>query len=334
MSPRASLSEAADRIAKVSGIETVVGRPSTVWSHQRLQRDLPDVRSAVAALERRLHGLDTGPADRPLFIFSAGWRSGSTLLQRLVVSTQRYFIWGEPYHQTDVIRRLAESLIPFGTGWPPREYVYEAEPPAGTPHGNDGQSPDLSALWIANFYPPISRLLEAHRSFLRELLAPPQETTGLEWGLKEVRLSADYGAYLRMLFPQARFIFLVRDPRAAYNSYRDHPTWFERWPRSQIRTPYAYGQVWRRLAESFIGHEKQLDACLIRYEDLIEGGEALERLEHLLEAAIDRSVLENRVSGVADQSRGRPTALELKMLDRATQPVAARLGYPSHAPVS
>jgi sulfotransferase family protein len=318
-----SLTQTADRLAQVSGLDTMVGRPSTIWRHQKLRRGLPDLATAVTALGTRL-GDDPEPADdEPLFIFAAGWRSGSTLLQRLVVSTGSYFIWGEPYHQTDVIRRLAESLIPFGTGWPPSQYVYES----GRPNGDESHNEDLSSQWIANFYPPVDRLVDAHREFLRRLLAPPPEQSERSWGLKEVRLSAEYALYLRLLFPRARFLFLVRDPHAAYRSYRERPTWFERWPRSQVRTPYAYGQVWRRLAESFLDYREALEAPLIRYEDLVAGGEAIDELEALLGAPVDRSVLVDRVGSTSGGDRSGPSALELRMLDRATQPVAARLGY-------
>jgi hypothetical protein len=325
VAPHPSLSQTADRLAHASGLETVVGRPSTIWRHQKLQRGLPDLATAVAALGQRL-GEEAEPAtDEPLFIFSAGWRSGSTLLQRLVVSTDSFFIWGEPYHQTDVIRRLAESLIPFGTGWPPPEYVYGNGEKAEKQESSG--SSDLSGQWIANFYPPVDRLVDAHREFLRRLLAPPPTESRPHWGLKEVRLSAEYALYLRLLFPRARFVFLVRDPHAAYRSYRERPTWFERWPRSQVRTPFAFGQLWRRLAESFLEYHEALGAALIHYEDLVAGGETIDELERLLGAPIDRSVLVDRVGSTSGGDRSGPSALELRMLDRATQPAAARLGY-------
>jgi len=313
----AGMKDAADRLARATRAETVVGRPSTVYSHQRLQRNLPGIAAAVAAVANRIGRNEPAPNDEPLFIFSAGWRSGSTLLQRLVVSTNRYFIWGEPYHQTDSVRRLAESLIPFGTGWPPAEYLYRsADDPT-----------ELSAQWIANFYPPVGRLVDAHRAFVRELLSPPPEHAGLRWGLKEVRLSAEYGLYLQMLFPRSRFLFLVRDPHAAYRSYSDRPTWFERWPRSQVRTPYAYGRLWRRLAESFLAYEDALGATLIRYEDLVPDSEALDQLDRLLGSPVDRSVLEQGIKGSQGDGRRSLSPLEATMLDRATHGLASRLGY-------
>ena len=318
MPERPGLGEIADRVAQATRLETVVGRPSVLWAHQRLQRNIPGVAAGASAVQDRVPADQPAPDDEPLFIFSAGWRSGSTLLQRLVVSADRHFIWGEPYHQSDVIRRLAESLVPFATGWPRQAAIYAAA---------DGEGGELHDQWIANLYPPVSQVVGAHRALLRELLAPPRAQAGLSWGFKEVRLSAEYAVYLRLLFPRAKFLFLTRDPHDAYSSYRQRPHWFERWPQAQVRTPRTYGQMWRRLAQSFIEYEHPLGAVLIRYEDLIDGGDAVNRLDALLGAPVDRSVLVNRIAGSSRVRAGGPTALELNMLDRATRPTARRLGY-------
>ena len=118
-------------------------------------------------------------------------------------------------------------------------------------------------------------------------------------------------------------VLLVRDPHDAYGSCRKRPTWFERWAGSQVRTPYAYGQVWRRLAESFLTHEY----ALVRHEDLFAGGEAVDRLEQMLGAKTDRSVFDRRIGDPDWPREGGASALELRMLDRAAAPIAARLGY-------
>jgi ABC-type multidrug transport system fused ATPase/permease subunit len=317
----AGLGHAADVIARQTGIEALIGRPTIVKNQLKTLRNVPQLDTAIAAVKDRLDPELPGPDDEPLFVFSAGWRSGSTLLQRLIVSADTYFLWGEPYHQCDLVRRLAESLLPFGNGWPPPEYLH------GTDATKDYRGEKLSAEWIANLYPSVSTLVDAHRQALRTYLAPPAERPDIGWGMKEVRLAGEYGLYLRLLFPRARFIFLVRDPRSAYRSYRERPTWFERWPRSQVRTPYAFGQLWRRLADSFLEYREPLDATLVRYEELVEGSEAIERLEQVLGAPVDRSVLVNRLGGTGGRNGSEPSSLELRMLDRATQPTAQRLGY-------
>ncbi len=69
--------------------------------------------------------------------------------------------------------------------------------------------------------------------------------------------------------------------------------------------------MWRRLAESFIIYEEAVDATLLRYEDLVEGGDAVDRLEALLGALIDHTVLVRRIAGPARRRAGGPTPLEL-----------------------
>ncbi len=51
--------------------------------------------------------------ESPIFIFSSGWRAGSTYLQRLVMSSGKVLIWGEPFDKSDLIQSLSTSMIPF-----------------------------------------------------------------------------------------------------------------------------------------------------------------------------------------------------------------------------
>lgn len=318
--PRPSLARAADKIARTSGLETVVGRPSVVLSNKRLQREMPTVEQTVDALAGRIDPTALAPSDEPLFVFSAGWRSGSTLLQRLIISAGTYFLWGEPYSRANLVQSLAESLRPLASGWPPEDHLYDAEKLSNSPEA-------LSQAWIANMFPPLETLLAAHRSLLSTWLAPPTDQSHLGWGMKEVRVSAAYAAYLRLLYPHAKIIFLVRDPVAAYASYRSRPFWYERWPSSQVRTPRAFGRVWCRLAGSFMTHHEELGALLIRYEDLLADPATADRLEQLLGAPIDRTVLTTRVDGTDVAHQGKLTPVQRRVIARYTAPVATELGY-------
>ena len=41
--------------------------------------------------------------EQPVFIFSAGWRSGSTLLQRMIMEfNKNIIIWGEPFDHSNI----------------------------------------------------------------------------------------------------------------------------------------------------------------------------------------------------------------------------------------
>ena len=91
------------------------------------------------------------------------------------------------------------------------------------------------------------------------------------WGVKEVRWDVEMASYLRWLFPDARFVFLVRNPFDAYRSYRQWDwydnwpfhTWYDRWPSEPIDSPESFGSHWRRLAGGFLGRPLGSRARLI-----------------------------------------------------------------------
>jgi hypothetical protein len=101
-----------DHLADRLGVQTLVGKPHVLANQVALRRAEPTLRQAITAVQAGLDGSADRVDDEPLFVFSAAWRSGSTLLQRLIVSTERHFLWGEPYDLCDLIRRLADSLLP------------------------------------------------------------------------------------------------------------------------------------------------------------------------------------------------------------------------------
>lgn len=303
------------RAFRAAGGETFVGKPPVLARYVRTIRHQPTLPEALACLEARLGTSLAQAHDDPLFIFAAGWRSGSTLLQRLVVSSGRYELWGEPFSRTDSVRRLADSLLPFGTGWPPEQYLW-------TRHG---RAAELANSWIANMYPPLPSLVEAHREYWRtayQTVAAGDQ----QWGFKEVRLSINYAHYLRFIFPQARFLFIVRNPYDAYASYMPWSSWYDRWPRHQVRSPQAFARVWRRLAPGFADGADGIGGLLVRYEDLPRP-ETLDQIEAYLGVSIDRSVLTRRRRGressaVHRLSRAQRLALQMVLAGRER-----RLGY-------
>jgi hypothetical protein len=192
-------------------------------------------------------------------------------------------------------------------------------------------APALASSWIANLEPHHDVVRAAHRAFLRTLLAERAAELGFEaWGLKEATLGIDHARYLAWLFPQARFVFLHRDPYAAYRSYsgrRLTSPWYSRWPDAPVIGARDFGSLWRRLAEGLLDGAAELDALVIRYEDLREGTTALSQLESHLDVEIDRSLLDHPVRGLPEPSRAMLGALEVRALRRAVEPVASRLGY-------
>jgi hypothetical protein len=297
-------------------LETLLGTPEAhlLKRRERAVAARP-LREVIAAVEAR-RGTAEAPDDEPLFILSAGWRSGSTMVQRLVNSGGGYFLWGEPYSRADLVSRLADSLRPVTAVWPmPPDVLTEADPGIGE-------------RWTANLHPGLDTLLESHRALFRTLCAPPPGSPACcRWGFKEVRLGAEHALYLHLLFPRARFVFLVRDPLAAFASYKAWRSWYVRWPEEQVRTAWGYAGLWAELAGGFLAEADAVGGIVVRYEDLAPGGVGIGALEGLLGERLDASVLERRISGSED-GPSRVSALERRLIERRTGPVTRRLGYP------
>ncbi len=289
-------------------------------AHREAVRAIPPVAEAIRTLDARFAPGEAPPDARPVFVLSAGWRSGSTLLQRLVMSAGGVLVWGEPYDRLWYVQRLAESLRALGGDWPPERFFLDARERSG--------ATDHSGEWVANLYPEVGDLKAAHRAFFDRLFAAPARARGYDrWGVKEVRLAADHASYLKWLYPDARILFLVRDPLAAYRSYRLFRPWYDRWPGPPVFTPGDFGRHWSDLAGSFVERADDLDARLIRFEDLAAGKTDLGALSEYLELELRPEVLEKPVTGRGGARLADVPAVENRLLRRAVGTVARELGY-------
>ena len=193
--------------------------------------------------------------DSPVFVLAAGWRSGSTLLQGILMP--QCFIWGEPYGHSCMLQDLAEPLRCITEDWPEPHFFF-------SPENRDA----VSDRFVANLYPSVAKLLDSHRAFLETMFKYPVPgcdpvNANARWGFKEVRLSADYAHYLKLLYPNSKILFLIRSPYDAYRSWAARRNagwkWFYRWPDQPV-TARLFGRLWCELAGSFVEQAESLGA--------------------------------------------------------------------------
>jgi Sulfotransferase family len=309
-----------------SKIETVrnafMGTRRANADHEQALLAKPSIISGVRHLEKLCPIDAADDRESPIFLFSTGWRTGSTFLQRLLISDSSLsdsslLVWGEPYNVCGLIQNLAQTAIPFREDWPPPRYYYNATAPAS-----------LKDEWIANLYPPLDDLWRGHRALFDSMFADPAKRAGASrWGIKEVRLGIEHAYYLRWLYPKARFLFLYRNPLASYRSYvgfgRDC---YYTWPDRPVYTPTAFGSLWRQLMEGFLSDGDKVGGLLVRYEDITKGDDLVRKIEDYLAIHIDRSLLNTKIGGSADK-KGNVGRLERWLLKRAVSPIAQTVGY-------
>ena len=282
-----------------------------------------DIGSGVAELQRLCPGDAGRDPEAPVFLLSAGWRSGSTMLQRLIMSDPRVLLWGEPFDECGPVQAMAGMVRAFRSGWPPPDYYISH-------HGNV-RPVDLTDDWIANLFPAPETIRASHRAYFDAAYSAPARRAGCErWGIKEVRLTVDHARYLKWLYPNATFVFLYRDPFAAYRSYcRFGRNWYDLFPHQPMFTPAAFGRHWRELLLGFMRADPSLGGLLVRYEDLVAGKpDVLQRIERHLDLRLDASILGQKV-GTSERGgrKARVSWLERTLLQRAVAPLAEELGY-------
>jgi hypothetical protein len=228
----------------------------------------------LARLEESLSVLDAATResqvasnDDPVFLASIGWRSGSTLTQRALMTDPSILVWGEPLAHLHFLNRLAEPLLGISADWPGESHWLSHRPDV-----------NLTGDWVATLAPDAGHLKAAYRAFLDTWLAVPARQRGFKrWGVKQVRWTGEDAIMLRWPYPQCKFLVVARHPVSAYQSMRnfgfDPPAYghLVKWPNHWVSSLEDYARFWNHLALSWGSVIDKLGAAWIRYEDLVDG---------------------------------------------------------------
>lgn len=252
--------------------------------------------------------------DQPVFIFAAAWRTGSTLLQRVVNASGDVFIWGEPRFLAQA-QTLHKRLIEI----------------AGQPTSSIGDLSRIeSGAWIPTVFPGEKNVRAASASMLDTMFGTDVRAAKIpRWGFKEVRPNAVPAAqFLYELFPGCRFVFLVRHPLHTYHSLRNVDFF------RKFKHPYLPANAWAKNAAGFleVTRASSLPALLVRYEDLVgTPGQRNLVLENLCRhLSIRRSRKMDEELDLRTGESGAKSALspdDINAVRQRTEVIARELGY-------
>ena len=257
-------------------------------------------------------------ANKPIFVLSTIWRSGSTLLQRTLCTDHDILIWGEPYADCNLFASLARSAIALAQpNWPRAGHFA-----MGLPHVFDNPEEHF----IANLYPPMHNFRAGHRAMLDNTFSVPARDRGRErFGIKFVRLSLEEAQYLEWMYPDARFIFLVRNPWDCWRSYKGY-NWKYRWPKQIITKVSQFAMLWQKQTSELLQFTGS-NHMWLRYEDFLQPDFDWDRLRDFCELPnISKKALEQRITGV----REKPLPVDppdVATVNKICGPLANQLGY-------
>jgi hypothetical protein len=269
------------------------------WAWAKCKRvavsDVEHLAKSIEALRVYPSNLVDGERDTevPIFLLSTGWRAGSTLLQRILVTDPQLLLWGEPLGEMTIFSQMAEMISNSISSRNLQLWKDQQDP----------NSPALSTSWVANLYPSSSDFRSALRSLFDQWLGEPARRRGFaRWGFKEVRLGATEASLLHWLYPNAKFVIISRHPYDSYRSLADSG-WdqvYYRYPDVSIESTASFARHWNRVAMSWSHLPDGFPSVHIKYEDLTTGTVDFRDLEAWLGIEIRENIaLSVSVGGTA-----------------------------------
>lgn len=273
--------------------------------------------AALSALE--VPAIAEPDSEAPIFLLSTGMRTGSTLLQRILITDSRLLLWGEPMGEMNIASGIAQMV---SNGMSPtflNSWQRQASP----------DSPDLAKSWIAHLNPSANNFRLALRSFFDNWLGSPARKNGFSrWGFKGVRSDAASAVLLHWLFPNAKFILLTRHPFDCYRSFADGGSndHFVLHPNYVINSAAGFAREWNRIVMSWSELPADFPSVQIKYEDLTGGNFDFRRLESWLGLKLNENVaLAEKIGRTAFRARLHP--YERWIVSREAAPGMRLLGY-------
>jgi hypothetical protein len=258
----------------------------------------------------------------PIFLLCTGWRTGSTLLQRILVTDPRLFIWGEPLGEMTLVSRITELVSDYSS---PRNLNSWRTQPSF----DNLASSCLATSWIATLSPRADDFRLALRSLFDRWLGEPAQRGGCaRWGFKEVRLGAAEASLLYWLYPHAKFVILSRHPYDCYLSLADanyHPLYYK-YPRVRVDSAAGFARHWNQLAVSWSELPEGFPCFHVRYEDLTSRKFDFRKLESWLGIEIREDIALSAVVGHTS-TRPRLSWYERMIIAREAASGMRALGY-------
>lgn len=254
----------------------------------------------------------------PVFLLAGGGRTGSTLIQRLMISSGEVMIWGE--HGGIILPQLRRLL------YQTRAWFEKANSRTHLADFSKGGH----AAWIPNINPGEPYMLAGCRAFLEQSLGAAARDLGYpRWGFKEIRYGADEVRLLQALFPRAGFVFLVRNPASCLRSMKS-TQWYAV---DYNRDPVRFLADWAWISGSLASISPDCrQSCLVRYEDAMSNpaatAAAIAKTMGVPAASLDLSVFEHRMRGKASPPAELDDADLRALQEPSVLDVAEKLGYP------
>lgn len=237
---------------------------------------------------------------QPIILLSPG-RSGSTLLQRIVNTSEKVIIWGE---HNGFLSQVAASYFNITCSQQMEKLYYskldEIQPEIIT---NSYCDYDKNINWLNSFNKENNKTI--YRNFIFSILNQNITVNEKRWGFKEIRYSINDQTVdmITDLFPDSKFIFSIRNPLDILTSMMLDFTTHNK--KEEILEQKDDSMLFKIL-KNFIDRVKvfydslvrwdnnqQLNSITIKYEDLLsEKEQSIQKIFGFLDVPIPQNAYE------------------------------------------